>query len=272
MIERLWRGTQERVFTGLPSLALPNGQATGPHDINFQGRGGAYVTIGLGTDPAVRSTFGVDGELLGMLLHISPGGSARAVADLASYEAEANPAGGPVDTNPYGVLAQPGGQLVTDAGGNVLLNVKANGDISTVAVFPSRPRRSTDSVPTAVTTGPDGAYYISEPTGVPFSAGAARVYRVVPGNAPQVFLEGFKTIIDLEFGPDGSLYVLEHASGATFFGGPGDIVRIAPNGNRSPVVSGLTRPTSLVVDWDGTLYVTNRGISVGTGEVLMVNQ
>jgi hypothetical protein len=271
-ITRLWGGTQERVFTGLPSLALPNGQATGPHDINFQGRGGAYVTIGLGADPAVRSTFGVDGEMLGMLLHIPPGGHARAVADLASCEAEANPAGGPIDTNPYGVLAQPGGQLVTDAGGNVLLNVKANGEISTVAVFPSRPIRSTDSVPTAVTTGPDGAYYVSELTGVPFSAGAARVYRVVPGNAPQVFLEGFKTIIDLEFGPDGNLYVLEHASGATFFGGPGDIVRIDLNGNRSTVVSGLTRPTSLVVDWDGTLYVTNRGISVGTGEVLMVRR
>lgn len=271
-VTRLWQGTQERVFIGLPSLALPNGQATGPHDINFQGRGGAYVSIGLGTDPAVRSTFGAGGERLGMLLHIPPGGPARAVADLAAYEAFANPAGGPVDTNPYGVLAQPGGQLVTDAGGNVLLNIKANGEISTVAVFPSRPIRSTDSVPTAVTTGPDGAYYVSELTGVPFAAGAARIYRVVPGATPEIFLQGFKTVIDLEFGPDGSLYLLEHASGATFFAGPGDIVRVAPNGTRSLVVSGLTRPTSLVVDWDSTLYVTNRGISVGAGEVLMVKQ
>ena len=44
--------------------------------------------------------------------------------------------------------------------------------------------------------GPYGAYYVGELTGVPFAVGAARVYRVVPGKAPQVFLEGFAVIID----------------------------------------------------------------------------
>ena len=113
-------------------------------------------------------------------------------------------------------------------------------------------------------------YYIGQLTGVPFSAGVANVYRLEPGGVPTVFLDGFKTIIHLDFGPDGSLYVLEHASGPVFFGGPGRVVRVAPDGTRTFPVEGLTRPTSVVVDCKGTLYVTNNGVSVGTGEVIRV--
>jgi hypothetical protein len=40
-------------------------------------------------------------------------------------------------------------------------------------------------------------------------------------------------ITDPAFGPDGSLYVLQHA--APFFGGLGSIVRIAPGGTRPMV-------------------------------------
>jgi hypothetical protein len=38
-----------------------------------------------------------------------------------------------------------------------------------------------EAVPTAVAVGPDGAYYVSELTGFPFSKGAARIWRVAPG-------------------------------------------------------------------------------------------
>ena len=139
-----------------------------------------------------------------------------------------------------------------------------------MAVFPSRPARSTDAVPTGVVRGPDGAYYVSELTGTPFSAGAARIYRVMPGQAPEVYLTGFKTAIDLDFGPDGSLYVLQLATGPVFFSGPGEIVRVAPDGSRSVVVNGLSMPTSILVGPDGALYVTNKGTAIGAGEVLRV--
>src|SRR5438552_690898 len=45
-VSRLWRGEQERVATGLPSYGSA-ASTTGPHDISFLGRGGAYVTIGI---------------------------------------------------------------------------------------------------------------------------------------------------------------------------------------------------------------------------------
>jgi hypothetical protein len=275
-LTRLSRGTQERIATGLPSYAdLAGTEVTGAHDVSFQGRGGAYVTIGFGGDPALRSGFGAVGALFGTLVHVPASGRWKVVDDISAYESSANPDGNLIDTNPYGVLAEPGSRIVTDAGANALLEVNTNGDISTLAVFPARPLRSTDAVPTAVVVGPDRAYYVSELSGVPFAAGAARVYRVVRGHDPSVFLEGFQTLIDLDFGPDGSLYVLQHTSPLVPqppnpFAGPGVIVRIAPNGTRSVVIGGLTRPTSLVVDSDGTIYVSNRGVSIGTGEVLKI--
>jgi sugar lactone lactonase YvrE len=198
-------------------------------------------------------------------------GEWKAVADVAAFEIANNPGGGPVDSNPYGLLAEPGARVVTDAGANALLRVAANGSISTIAVFPARAQgRGTDSVPTAVAIGPDSAYYVGELTGVPFTAGAANVYRVIPGAAPVVYASGFKTIIDLAFGPDGSLYVLEHATGPVFFGGPGRLIRVAPNGARTTVIEGLDRPTSVALGPDGAIYVTNHGISPLAGEVLRI--
>jgi hypothetical protein len=46
-----------------------------------------------------------------------------------------------------------------------------------------------------------GAYYVAELTGVPFAAGAANIYRVVPGRALTVAWRGFTTVIHLAFGP-----------------------------------------------------------------------
>src|SRR5262249_33990930 len=203
-VSRLWHGQQERVATGLPSLIAPDG-ATGPNDISFQGRGNAYVTVGLGTNPTRRSELGAVGGGFAQLVRLQPSGNWNNVSDIGTYEAAVNPGGGPLDSNPFGLLAEAGDQVVLDAGGNALLRVDANGEVSTLAEFPSRDDgRSTDAVPTCVARGPDGAYYVGELTGVPFAAGAANIYRVVPGQAPQIVHTGFKTIIDLDFGPDGS--------------------------------------------------------------------
>jgi hypothetical protein len=273
-ITRLWHGEQVRVVTGLPSHAPPGGAfAGGANDISFQGVGGMFVAMGLGNDPQlIRPSLGTAGNLLGTLLQVNAGGGWRIVADIAAYEASVDPNGGLIDSNPYGVLAEPGSRLVVDAGANALFRVAADGTIATVAVFPSRPTRSTDSVPTAVAVGPDGAYYVGESTGAPFAAGAARIYRVVEGLEPEVYLEGFKMIIDLAFGDDGTMYVLQFATGPVFFTGPGELIRIAPDGSRSVVLGGLNFPTSVAVGVDGALYVTNRGIAPGLGEVLRISQ
>ena len=161
----LWRGVQKRVVRGLPSYAPESGAgATGPHGVSLHGRGNAYVTVGLGGEGDPIAFRAIMGDGFGRTVVFKPNGGWRYLDDLAAYEAEHNPDSSPVpDSNPYGILAGAGGRLVVDSGGNDLLRVRANGRISTVGVFPSRPQgRSTDSVPTAVAVGPDGAYYVGE--------------------------------------------------------------------------------------------------------------
>ena len=273
-ISRYWHGEQERVVTGLPSLENPTfaGPAQGPDHISFQGRGGMYVTIGFGGPPAQRDELPGVGSSFGQLLRITPSGVVHSEADISEYE-KTNPDGAQLDTNPYGLLALPGHELVTDAGGNSLLDVSANGSISTVAVFPKFAGAfgPTDRVPTDVVLGHDGAYYVSTLSGVPFTPGVAVIFRVVPGAAPTIYAANLTQVTDLAFGPDGSLYVLQHGT-LPFFGGPGSIVRIAPDGSRTTIDTQgrLSRPAGLVVGPDGALYASNNSSSVSIGEVLRI--
>lgn len=186
-----------------------------------------------------------------LLLRLPHSPRAARPARTQGYESAANPDGGIIDSNPYGLLAEPGSRVVADTGATALLRVAANGAISTIATFPARAQgRPTDAVPTAVAGGPDGAYYVSELSGVPFAAGAANIYRVVPGQAPTVAWSGFTTVIDLAFDPDGSLYVLEHSTGPVFFALPGRLLKLAPNGTRTTVIAGLSRPGSVAVGFE----------------------
>jgi glucose/arabinose dehydrogenase len=274
-VTRYWKGRRERVVSGLPSIYNPGTlDITGPHDIAFLGRGNAVVSIGWGADPALRSGLGALGANFGHMIQLAASGEWRSVADVSAVEIAQNPAGGPQDSNPYGVLNEPGHRFITDAGGNSLIEVDADGATSVVAVFASLPApppfNQSEAVPTEVQRGPDGALYVSILSGVPFLAGNAAIYRVVPGQAPVVYEGGFKTITDFAFAPDGGLYVLEFASAPVFFGGPGRLIHVAPGGARTVVTAALSFPTGVVVGPDGAVYVSNNGSQPGIGQVLRI--
>jgi hypothetical protein len=182
------------------------------------------------------------------------------------------------------VTATAGGQAVADAGGNSLQWVAANGSVSNLAVFPDRMAEAPpflglppgtqipmQSVPTSVVRGPDGAFYVGELTGFPFQPGAARVHRVVPGQAPEVVAEGFTNIIDLAFSADGTLYVLEIAQNGLLSGDPsGALIRVLPGGAKETVLSeGLITPGGLAIRGDAA-YVSNCGTCPGAGTVLRI--
>jgi hypothetical protein len=271
-------GAQQRVVTGLPSFAVNGVQATGPHDIDFAlGRG--WITIGLAGDPAIREPLVSSGIRLGSLVRVQPSGAWDYVVDIAAHEAAVNPAGGTVDTNPYGLRVFDDRAVVADAGANALLQVNLNATISTLTVFPSRdqatPFGSTvpmQSVPTAVEEGPDGNLYVGELTGFPFPAGGARVYRIPRnGGAPQVVASGFTNVIDIAFDRQGRGYVLEFDSDGLL--GPGEtgrLVRVDANGLQTVISSTLIRPGGVAVGPDGALYVTTRSIFPGLGEVVRI--
>lgn len=278
-------GEAERVITSLPSLIAPNGDATaafGVHDISFQGLGKAYVTIGLAGNPNLRNAhFGANGNLLARLGRFNPSGKFKFGADLGEYEVAANPDGHAVpDSNPYGLLALPGKVIYADAGGNALNQVSANGDISTLAVFPDRiitrpngTMATIQSVPTTVELGPDGDLYVGQLTGAPFTVGAANVYRVpIDGGTPVVAYSGFTNIIDIAFAADGSLFVLEISKNGIPSFNPGRLVHIALDGTRTEIAAGMLRaPGGIAIDGDGALYVTNKSLNATLGEVLRID-
>lgn len=278
-ITRVNDGVQERIASGLPSIGSATvNETTGPNDIAFAPDGTGYVLFGLGLNPAARgSDVAPDGFRLGQLYSFNESGTLTRLADVAAFEGTNNPAGGPLDSNPYRLVALGGGEaLVTDAGANALLRVNAAGEVSLVASFPGRfiggPPPVSDSVPTGLAIGPDGNYYVAELTGFPFTAAAARIYRVTPGGAVEVAYDGFTMISDLAFGADGSLFVLEvDSNGLPTPGGTGALTRITPNGTRQTIFTqGLVIPTALAIGPDQAVYITNFSAAEGRGEVLRI--
>jgi hypothetical protein len=266
-------GGFEQVLTGLPSLVLGNGTVEGgPVDVSFLGSA-PTVVIGIGGDPtAVRAALPAKAALLGTMLHATPSGVHKVVADVAAHEVANNPGGGAVDSNPYGVLAQPGRRIVADAGGNSIIEILANGRTRTFAV-PGAPGAQT--VPTSVAEGPDGAIYVGQLTGFPFFRGTASVLRISSdGGNISTFASGFTAIVDITFDTGGALYVLEVASGqvAPFPPpnpglGNGRLKRQCPGASPVVLLDGLTFPGGVAIGPDGAAYLTNRGTSA-SGEVL----
>jgi hypothetical protein len=287
-VSRYWLGRQERIVTGLPSVSFPTGaNARGPADVAIHGFVLARVTIGLEALASQRDALHRDGlgwlvrvpiwTLWALPAHLRPTDWSFDL-DMAAYQETQGK-----ESDPYSFMAVPGGYAMTDASANTLMKIDWHNDIATLAEFPSRPERGTDSVPTSVAVGPDGAYYVGELTG--FGAplpppGDAKVYRVAPGEAPTVFCSGFNRIIDIAFDGDGSLYVLQ------FYPGPppaglGILWRVIPAPLDSPdrtcpdrvqVDTGvaLDQPTAIALGPDGALYISNRGGRISVGEVLRI--
>lgn len=125
-----------------------------------------------------------------------------------------------------------------------------------------------EAVPTSVVVGPDGDYYVGQLTGGPFPIGGASVWRVTPEGEVSEYATGFTNIIDIAFGPDGTLYVAEivhEGLMGVFVGGAapvGAIHSVPPGGGSSTLLLSDERvmaPGGIAVDREGAIYV-----SVGT--------
>jgi len=174
-------------------------------------------------------------------------GTERVIADIGAFEASVNPDRGEIDSNPFDLAKLGDGRvLVADAAANALLTVNRRGRIDWVATLPDErvptsnakhlvgcpdpqdpqnafvcdlpDRIPAQAVPTSVAVGPDGAYYLGELKGFPAPLGRSRIWRIEPGTrhaecgsspACSVVADGFTSIVDINFGPDGTLHVVE---------------------------------------------------------------
>jgi sugar lactone lactonase YvrE len=162
--------------------------------------------------------------------------------------------------------------LVADAAANSILVVEESGKVDWVAVL-TPTSGGAEPVPTSVVVGPDGAYYVGELTGFPGTRDSSRVWRIAPNSrhvvcpsvSCTVVARKFTSILDLAFGPDGSLYVVEfdeagwlgvEANGFAATGEGGTVSRCnVRNGNCAVVDDSLSLPTSVTVGRDGKLWI-----------------
>ncbi|MBG1245625.1 ScyD/ScyE family protein [Nostoc sp. NZL] len=302
-VTKIENGKTERILTGLPSLALPNGTgAGGPRDIQFDAKGKPYVLIGYGANPAFRDRNLGYTDLGKIIAPDFNTNSWTSVADIANYELANNPDGGDVSSNPLGFVIDGNNLVAVDAGANALLSANTENnnvqaivafpqDILTNPVFPPSGTPSNEpsqvpsqgeppqsqfaaqAVPSSVAKGLDGAYYVSQFTGFPFPEGGAKIYRVGADGKPSVFADGFTQLTDLEFDTEGNLYALQYANQSAWKGNfDGSVIKIATDGTRTTLLSGngLESPSALTIGSDGAVYVTNRGDRPGQGQVLRI--
>ncbi len=289
-----------RLGTGNLMTALP-----GVVDIDPIWRGDMFAITGAGAS-----------DTAGKLYRVSRGGM-REIANLLAFEAQVNPDGGEIDSNPFDVAALTGGKaLVADAGGNDVLIVDQQGRVDWVATLPDElvptdniknlvgcpsappgleficglpPMMPAQAVATSVAIGPDGAYYVGELKGFPGPLGMSRIWRIEPGTlnaqcgvspACSVVASGFTSIVDLAFGPQGTLYVVEFdeasfmAAELAFFGLPGltqggtvNACDLSTN-TCSVVASGLPLPIAAAVDRNGTVYAAIASLIPGAAQVI----
>jgi hypothetical protein len=274
---------------------------------------GASAVSAIGTKSMWVTTSGEDPESdSGQALWRVSNGSARMVANLFELE-ETDPDGAGVDSNPYDVASLGGGAaLVVDAGGNSLWRVSNQGRATLVATFPEdllstanfndictdlgpfgppcpipAPAIPGQAVPTSVAVGPDGAYYVGELKGFPAPTDQSNIWRIEPGatglecgvdpQCTKVFDGGFTSIVDLDFGPDGTLYVseLDEASWAAVeifnnpVGGTANACDLATL-NCQEIATDVPQHTALTVDKKGTVYATVNGLTPGAGQVITI--
>jgi hypothetical protein len=307
------RGTIKTVLGGLPALTSPEGETTGVVNVDAHANGNVVAAIGGGPqdvdarfDTVLRVTPGHSRVLANIQTYrnsrpepaCDPNGNPVAWCDLDQPPL-------PLDSNAYGVAYLDGAEtFVTDAAGNDLLLIGPSGKVTTVARFPNHLvgtahlppflqippdiQLPAEPVPTSVTVGPDGWLYVGELTGFPFTPGASRIWRVDPrarnvtcsaastSGPCTVYATGFTSIIDLDWGPDGALYVAEmvhNGVGNLFFGSPdvvGAIWRVQ-GGSRTQLAPGQLILVGGVAAAKGALYATTFDVSPDSGQVVRIS-
>lgn len=249
------------------------------------------------------------------LFRVSHGG-VREIADLDEYEQTVNPDQvwntAPPESNPFNIAQLNGGKaLVADAAANAILFVDEAGRVDWVAVLtpqlvstapfkaligcpnPAPECSLPDEMPaqpvsTSIAVGPDGAYYAGELTGFPGTPGMSRIWRIEPGSrhvlcpsaACTMVANGLTSVMDLAFGPDGTLYAAEFdAAGwlaVEIVSGAGPLAPVdggtvqacdVSTGVCTPLASGLSLPAAVTVGTDGAVWVAENNSIPGTADI-----
>jgi hypothetical protein len=279
-LDQVNHGVVKHIVTGLISSSGPGGVAAeGPVSVSRGPDGTFFAQFGLSSHevpPAGAIPADLRGAALAQLGHlwlVERHGRVTDTSDVGdqdwtwtSTRIDLAPKDFP-DANPNAVVYSGGHRYVADAGANILVQVMRNGAVKVLAFFAVPAGSQSDAVPTCVARGPDGALYVGELLGGFYTPGHARIWRVVPGQAPTVWTTGLTTVQGCGFGSDGAFYATEFQVGGLSGANPaGDVVRIDRHGNRTHLgVGKLFFPSGFAAGPDGAIYVSNCSLAPATG-------
>ncbi|WP_458246955.1 ScyD/ScyE family protein [Streptomyces sp. MAI_2237] len=268
-------GYVSRPVTGLASTAVGAADpttvnASGPADVERDTTAGGYDVLSCFGGPGttdLRTSLGSGAGTLGTVYRTVDG---TVLGDLAALESGQNPDGADINANPWRLVRSGSGFLATDAGANDVVSLPGDGTATARYVMPTN--NTSQSVPTGLLKASDGTLYISDMGGG--QVGGSRIWKVAPGQQPQVLVSGLTNITDIAFDWKGNLLALSYSSSSLSQAPtPGSLSRIDLSTRKVttvPTGTQLVQPNGIGVDVFGDVYVTNH--SVGTnGQLVRVD-
>ncbi len=218
-----------RIATGFLSAASPDGTFAVGSDGVDQGPLGRTFVQEFYAPPDILPE-GTGARQAGKLLDIDK----EIVANISAFEFRHNPDGENVDSNPYAVLALKDRQLVADAGGDSIIQVK-HGKKTLWTVLPGD-TKGVDPVPTSLVQGPDDRIYVG--TLFSLAPNKARVFKYSQDGDLLRTWYHFTSVTGVAVGKGGSLYVSELFAGCPPDDQgciPGQVTKVARDGTRTSV-------------------------------------
>jgi hypothetical protein len=213
------------------------------------------------------------------VLRVNADGTTELIADLSAF-VKANPTKvtNPGDFEPdegaYAMIAVDGALYVVESNHGAIDKVTPEGDVSRVIDLTATEGHL---VPTGITVGPDGNFYIGNLTTFPVTAGVATIYMLTPDGELTHFAEGLTAVVGVTFDAEGHLYALETSGPGTpdapIVPGTGRVVRVADDGSLEVIATGLVFPTAMAFGEDGLLYVSDFGFGFppGAGQIVTID-
>ena len=277
-------GNRTTVATGFPSSVAAQGDLQGVADIAFLNgtlyavTGGGGCSHGNASSPNIIARVDIKS------------GSWNAIANVSQF-LQSHPAAYPNlgDFEPdgvfYSLIAYDNRLYTLEPNHGQLFSLSASGDIREDLDISLQQGHI---VPTSLAID-NGKFYVGNLGLFPITPKSSKVMSFNTGACQWPFLiglgcgdglrklrltgsrAGFTTVVALDFGPDGLLYVLE-LSAATGLPTPGDgkVVRLNGAGDIEDVATGLSVPTGMTFGPDGYLYVSNFG-AAPTGQILRIS-
>jgi hypothetical protein len=242
-------GVVSTYATGFPPKAFQGEDIGGPVDVAFVD-GTAFVLVTLVSGLVNGEPFG-DPEAKNGLYRIEPSGTPTLVADLGQWSIDNPPEPAFfVDTGvQFTMEPYEGGFLVTDAHHNRVLSVEQTGAVKEVATFGNE-------VPVGLETTGD-QFFVALLGPIDHLPEDGKIVSVRAGGEPSATASGASMLIDVEQGPQDTLYALSQGK----WDGVGEGSRAEPDTGRLSVVGSDGKLTP-VLDGGGQELVLDRPTSI----------